>query len=88
MEQNEIHTRLHAVEIMQGVHCERIEKLEVQMTGNGNPEAGVLMRLDRVEQSRLARKDRLVLFWGPLLSGVIVAAVTALATWAATWLGK
>lgn len=29
---------------------ERLEDLEVLMTGNGSPEKGVVLRLDRIEQ--------------------------------------
>ena len=52
---------------------DRIEKIELVLTGNGDPEKGVIVRLDRAE--RFVK----ILMWcfGATLTAVATAAATA-----------
>lgn len=52
---------------------EDVKRLQYHMYGNGKE--GVLIRLDRIEQSRLAWKDRIAIWIGPVVSGSLVAAL-------------
>jgi hypothetical protein len=47
-----------------------VQQIERHLYGNGKE--GVLIRLDRLEQSRLAMKDRVAIWIGPIVSGVLV----------------
>lgn len=68
--------RITALESDMESQCDRISSLESHMYGNGKD--GVLIRLDRVEQSRLAGKDRLAIWVSPIVAGVIAAIVGGL----------
>lgn len=60
----------------------RLERLWDAMFGNGKE--GVILRLDRVEQSRLSAKERWAIYIGPLFSGLLVAVVPLIWSWLAT----
>jgi hypothetical protein len=47
----------------------------------GNGKDGLNVRVDRLEQARLSDKERWALFYGPWLSGLIVAAAAAVIQW-------
>lgn len=42
--------------------CDRVTRLERTLYGDGNGDPGLRMKVDRLEQSRLAGKDRASLY--------------------------
>ena len=61
---------LHTIRTMLEAQGTKIDKLCLLLTGNSNPERGLVVRVDRVEQ-RNKRLDR----WFWLLAGAVVTSV-------------
>jgi hypothetical protein len=64
---------------------ERTERIEVLLTGNGHPEHGLVLRVDRLERDRARTVRRGQVWFGAIIGGVVsgtLAALGALWVWA------
>ena len=53
-----------------------------------NESPGLRIQVDRLNQSRLSDKDRRALYVAPVVSGLIIAVASVVATGSVTWLMK
>lgn len=59
----------------------RVDKLERTVFGDGNGTPGLLIRMDRIEQAGLSSKERMAILYGPIVTGLIMAAGEAVFFW-------
>ena len=61
------HANLHG---MAATNSQKLDKLETILTGGSEPSKGVIVRLDRVEQSEGERK-----WWQRIMAGGVISAI-------------
>lgn len=77
-------SQLNRIESMAAANGKKLTTLCVLMTGNGNPEAGLLVRTDRLEQKSKLATWALRVVIGAILAGGSVAAIATLTARAAS----